>query len=131
MIPIADLRSISKARLRDAAVLLRSTRYDGAVYLCGYVVEIALKARICRTLGWMGYPSTKGEFQNLQTFKTHDLDILLRLSGVETKIKAKYLAEWSAVAAWDPEVRYKQIGTATRQDSLMMMDSARILLRVL
>lgn len=49
MIPKADLKATARARLRDAQVLLRGKRLDGAVYLCGYAVEIALKARICRT----------------------------------------------------------------------------------
>jgi HEPN domain-containing protein len=90
MVPIADLRKIAKGRLVDADVLFQAGRYDGAIYLCGYAVEIALKARICRTLKWPGYPSN---FTGYLSFKTHNLDILLHLSGVEAKIKSKYLAE--------------------------------------
>jgi hypothetical protein len=97
MISKSELRSIAKARLRDAQVLLRARRFDGAFYLGGYAVEIALKARICRTLKWQGFPDVNAEFQGLQSLKTHDLEILLRLSGAEPKIKAKFLAEWSAV----------------------------------
>ena len=32
----SDLSKIARARLRDAEVLYRSRRYDGAIYLCGY-----------------------------------------------------------------------------------------------
>jgi HEPN domain-containing protein len=136
MILRSDLRKIARARLRaqglrDAEVLFRSQRYDGAIYLCGYAVEIALKARICRTLSWPGYPSTGGEFQNYQTFRRHNLDVLLRLSGVEERVKTTLMVEWSAVAAWDPEVRYKPIGRATRQDAELMIASARVLSRAL
>ena len=46
----AELRKIAKARLKDAEALLAAHRYDGAIYLCGYAVELALKARICQTL---------------------------------------------------------------------------------
>jgi hypothetical protein len=42
MITTKDLRSIAKARLKDAEVLSDAKRYDGAVYLCGYAVEINL-----------------------------------------------------------------------------------------
>lgn len=126
-----ELLKIARARLRDAEVLFRSRRYDGAIYLCGYAVEIKLKARICRTLHWNGYPSTKREFQGYQSFKIHDLDVLLRLSGVETKIKSNLLAEWSAVAVWDPSARYSPIGTASKQDAELMIESAKTLLRVL
>jgi hypothetical protein len=40
-----NLSETSRARLMDAEVLLQSERYDGAVYVCGYAVEIALKKR--------------------------------------------------------------------------------------
>src|SRR5215212_6306727 len=106
MVPIADLRKIAKARLVDADVLFRAGRYDGAIYLCGYAVEIALKARICQALKWTGYPSTSKGFEGYQSFRTHDLVILLHLSGVESKIKSKYFAEWSIVATWKSDVRY-------------------------
>ena len=52
MISAIDLRSIARARLRDAQILLQAKRFDGAFYLCGHAVEVALKARICRTLEW-------------------------------------------------------------------------------
>jgi HEPN domain-containing protein len=77
MITRSDLIKIARARLRDAEVLYRSRRYDGAIYLCGYAVEIALKVRICRTLSWPGYPSTGGEFQNYQLpFRVNGLALL-------------------------------------------------------
>ena len=73
-------------------MLLRAKRFDGAFYLCGYSVELALKARICRTLKWSGFPQTGQEFQGLQSVKTHDLEVLLRFSGIEDRIKRKHLA---------------------------------------
>jgi HEPN domain-containing protein len=131
MITRAELRKIARARLEDAEVLARAGRYDGAIYLCGYVVEIVLKARICKTLSWSGYPSMAGEFQNYRTFQTHNLDVLLHLAGVERKVKTTLFAEWSAVATWDPEVRYKPIGSATKQDAELMIAAAQRLLRAL
>ncbi len=70
MISIANLEAIALARLADARVLLAAGRLDGAVYLCGYAVELGLKARICRTLQWIGFPDSRGEFQNLESFRT-------------------------------------------------------------
>jgi HEPN domain-containing protein len=98
MIPRNELKKIARARLKDADILMASRRYDGAIYLCGYAVEIALKARICQTLKWQGYPSSKREFHDYQSFRTHDLDVLLHLAGREQTIKTNFLAEWSAVA---------------------------------
>jgi len=131
MIPVADLRKIARARLRDAEVLLGARRYDGAVYLCGYAIEVALKARICRTLKWKEYPSTKAEFQGYGSFRTHDLDALLHLSGREAAIKPKYLAEWSTVAVWDPNTRYQAIGTASAGDARDIVQSVKTLLGAL
>ncbi|MEW6210253.1 MAG: HEPN domain-containing protein [Acidobacteriota bacterium] len=131
MVPIDDLRRIARGRLKDAEVLFAAGRYDGAIYLCGYAIEIALKARICRALKWQGYPATRKEFEGYLSFRTHDLDILLHLSGAEGKIKTMHLAEWSIVATWDPNVRYRPIGSASSQDAADMIKSTKVILGVL
>ena len=128
MIAAKDLRTIARARLRDAKVLLLAKRFDGAVYLCGYAVELALKARICRTLRWSEFPERANEFQGLQSLKTHDLGLLLRLSGVRDRITAKYVAEWSVVADWTPEQRYQVIGQSTPQQAADMVRCVKRLL---
>jgi hypothetical protein len=61
----------------------------------------------------------------------HDLDILLRLTGREAKIKTSYFTEWSVVSQWDPEARYKPIGSADRSAASLMISSAETLLKVL
>lgn len=61
MIPAKVLRQVARQRLKDARTLLEGKRYDCAAYMCGYVVELALKARICRTLRWEGYPETRAD----------------------------------------------------------------------
>jgi hypothetical protein len=131
MISIADLKGIAKARIKDAEVLAAAKRYDGAVYLCGYAVEMSLKARICKGLKWLGYPATRGEFEGYLSFKTHDLDVLLHLSGSETKIKTKHLTEWSVVATWDPATRYRAVGTAKVQDATDMVAATKVLMSAL
>ena len=128
MIVIDQMRLIAKARLNDAIALLKARRYDGSVYVCGYAVEIALRMRICKHLKWAGYPETNREFQSYQSFKTHDFDVLLSLSGVHLMIKSRFLTEWSAVADWKPEIRYREIGSATQEDAERMIDSTRTLL---
>ena len=131
MLTRIELQKIGRARLRDAQALYRSGRYDGAIYLCGYAVEIGLKARICKTLRWTGYPSTKKEFENYGSFRTHDLDTLLSLSGLESKIKGMLFAEWSAVAKWNPEARYKPIGSASQQEAELTIESVKTLMGAL
>ena len=131
MILTTDLRKIARARLRDAQVLLRAKRFDGAFYLCGYAVELALKARVCRTLRWQGFPESAGDFKGFQSLKTHDLEVLLRFSGVEDQVKAKHFAEWSVVLDWNPEKRYQAVGLLAPQQAADMLTSVQRLLEVL
>jgi len=131
MINVQDLKSVSKGRLKDAEVLHRARRYDGAIYMCGYAVEIALKARACRTLKWAAFPDTAKEFQGLLSFKTHSLDLLLHLSGTEGKVRSNFMAEWSVVLRWNPESRYHRLGTASKQDATEMIAAAKRLLGAL
>lgn len=131
MIPVAELDNIAQSRIDDAKALLTAGRFDGAIYLCGYAVEVALKARICRTLNWQEFPSTGGEFHAYSSFKTHELDVLLRLSGQETRIKREHFAPWNVVAVWRVESRYNVVGTAQEGDAAAMIRAAEELLAVL
>jgi HEPN domain-containing protein len=131
MIAVADLDSLASARLTDAATLLAGGRFDGAVYMSGYAVEIALKARVARTLNWPSFPMTRKEFEGLTSFKTHDLDLLLRLSGQEDRIKQDHFVEWNAVAVWNPEARYHPIGSAAKSDADDIVNAVGALLKVL
>ncbi|WP_277057116.1 HEPN domain-containing protein [Trichlorobacter lovleyi] len=128
MIQEKELRRIAEARLKDATALLNAKRYDGATYLCGYAIELTLKARICKTLKWLEFPSANNEFKNYQSFKVHNLDVLLHLSGKEDLIKTKFFAEWSAVAAWDPTSRYQSVGTVRKADAELMIAATKALL---
>ncbi len=131
MIPVAELDRIAEARLEDGKALLAGGRYDGATYVCGYAVEVALKARICRILNWSEFPTTSGEFQAYRTFKTHELDVLLRLSGQEARIKLQHFTLWNAVAVWKVESRYNVIGTVQRADAESMISAAELLMKAL
>jgi hypothetical protein len=94
-------------------------------------VELALKARICRTLKWSDFPERRCEFEGLQTFKTHDLDVLLRLSGREHYVKSKLFPEWTVVSQWNPEARYQPVGSATAPKVRQMLASVRKILETL
>jgi HEPN domain-containing protein len=123
-----ELSSIARARLDDADALVSAGRHDGAVYVCGYAVELGLKARICKTLRWEGYPETGKEFEAYRSFKTHDLVVLLRLSGVEEDVKKSLPFEWSVVAQWNPESRYGPVDSSSEDEARSMIESARAVL---
>ncbi len=131
MIPVAELDQIAEARLQDGKALLAAARYDGATYVCGYAVEVGLKARICRTLNWSGFPSTSGEFKSYRSFQTHELEVLLRLSGQEDRIKQQHFALWNAVAVWKVDSRYDVVGKIQKTDADMMINAAEHLLKAL
>jgi hypothetical protein len=82
-------------------------------------------------LRWHGFPEIRKEFDGLQSFKTHDLDVLLRLCGREGQIKANFFAELSEVSQWNPEARYQRVGTVSRSVAEQMIDAAKILLKKL
>ena len=65
------------------------------------------------------------------TFKTHDLDVLLHLTGLEDKVKLKLMTEWSIVAKWNPETRYNPIGKVNETDAIDMLDSTKELIKQL
>ncbi len=131
MMTRAQIKQTAHQHLSDARLLLRQGRHDGAIYLGGYVVEMALKERLCRTLRWSGFPQTAKEFANFQSFKTHNLEVLLTLSGVETHVKLHYPTQWRTVAFWNPELRYNLPGTVSRIDAQAFIDAAAVLRRVL
>jgi len=131
MISRSDLKKLARTRLADSEILFSNRRYDGAVYLCGYAIELALKARICQTLKWLEFPASSKEFESYRSLRTHDLDVLLHLSGIEDRIKTNHLTDWSIIATWDPEARYKSSTTVKRRDASNMLGSVKRLLKVL
>lgn len=135
MIALSDMEKTAKEHLKTARLLCQKqhARFDAAVYLCGYAIEIALKARICRTLGWVNYPFTNSEFDGYRSFQTHNFKILLHLSGVEAKIMSDpaLQAEWSVVLKWNPEMRYTMLGTTSAADAADMIDATKKILKVL
>ncbi len=131
MIAVDDLKKTAREYLRAATVLRRQGSFDSAVYLRGYAVEIALKARICRTLKWAGFPESNSEFSNKSSLKTHDLEALLEFTGVLDRIKVQLLADWSIVKPWRPEQRYWPVGTLSQVEADKMIAATRNLLKAL
>jgi HEPN domain-containing protein len=127
----SELRQLAKARLKESKTLFNAKQYDTAVYLSGYAVELALKARICKTLKWSEFPPNGKEFKGFHAFKTHDLEVLLILSGIGEKIINHYSTEWSIVSRWNPENRYKTLGSESKQTALDMIKAVEELLKAL
>lgn len=119
----------AKQYLKDAEILIEAKRNDGAAYLLGYVIELSLKKTICKSLNWNEYPP--GKWPDYKTFKSHDLNILLSLSGKESKIRKNLLAEWSIVSTWNPEILRYTFKPISKNDIVIMYNSVRNILKVL
>ena len=126
MLDATALRSLSAARLEDARVLYGNGRYNGAAYICGYAVELALKARICDTLDVAAYP------EHLPGFKIHKLNTLLLLSGREKYVIRNHKTIWNlATAKWDPDLRYQATNTISAQEAQTLIRETANLLPLL
>ena len=122
-----ELQRIAQLRLAEAEALFTAGLFDGSVYLCGYVIESALKACICRTLGMADYLDTHRTLG--RTFRSHDFDELAILAGVKTEIdsnkNAQLVVNWNTATAWKPERRYEPPGTYSQADAQDLLNSIR------
>lgn len=120
-----QLKDLADLRLREAEALLAAGLYDGAKYLSGYVVELALKARICRLLDVDDYPE-KGELKRV--YAVHDLDQLLLLAGLRKAVDPSnkpLFDNWSTATSWKPERRYDAVGSVAQQDAEDILNAIR------
>jgi hypothetical protein len=110
---LADIR-ISEA---SALVALAPSRSDGAYYLAGYAIELALKACIARTVNQHDWP----EKQYVADCHTHDLLALVRLAGLEMARAADSRANpalgqnWNVAKDWSERSRYQRHSQAKAQ----------------
>ena len=116
-----ELKELAQLRLRESEALFAAELYDGCVYLCGYVVELALKACVCATLAIPEYP-------NLQMFKTHEFEKLTLLAGLQEEVTAvnpALLKNWSLATEWKSDWRYKPVGTSDEGRAQEVLDALK------
>lgn len=130
MISADELYALAKCRFDECKILRDKGKPDGAVYLCGYSLELILKRHIVMTLNWDGFPDTTSEFKNLLSFKTHNLDVLLSLAGLEKQIREddEIFAYWQRASTWNSEIRYKKVGDITQSQAVDIIEATRFLL---
>lgn len=104
-----DFQTLAATRRREAKLLLDANCFDGAYYLSGYAVELALKACIAKTFIRHTWPNK--EFVN--AIHTHDVSNLVKKAGLETALDQKiatnpaFGSNWSTVKDWDEHSRYE------------------------
>ncbi len=115
----ADILALANEKILDAECLLAAGRFDGAYYIAGYNVELLLKAKVCKTLGIDNFfdfgnraKLIKNESDLSRTYKVHDLEQLMILSGIFTPFEAEIIsntdfrAAWSIIKDWNEGHRY-------------------------
>ncbi|MBI5740674.1 MAG: HEPN domain-containing protein [Nitrospirae bacterium] len=105
-----DLKQLSLIRLKEARVLLKNKNYEGAYYLCGYVIECGLKACISGKTKRFDFPDKKTVIESY----THDLSSLVKTAGLsleldkEVRDNAAFATNWNIVKDWAETSRYEK-----------------------
>lgn len=97
-----EFQELAIVRLQDAKVLLDNECYDGAYYLCGYVIECALKACVAKKTKEYDFPDKK----LIDKIYTHNLTNLLGVVGL--KPEGEIGVNWAVVKDWSEQDRYKR-----------------------
>lgn len=114
----SQLQQLAQERLDAAQALLEASVWSSAYYLAGYAVELSLKASIAGKFRSDEIPDKK--FVN--DIHTHDLRILLKLSGLEqrfqadTRLNPALQDNWVMTSDWRETSRYEMKTRAEAQD---------------
>jgi hypothetical protein len=148
MVNLQALKFLAGQKRKDAEVLFRLRRNNGAIYLMGYALEFSFKRKVCQTLGFnIGFPESRAELSiysaqiarfnsigspitltQLNQIKNHDLNQLLIFSGAQARIVNSYFNEWVLVSHWNPENRYR-IQRFTNAKTASFMKASMIILK--
>jgi HEPN domain-containing protein len=130
MLTAQHLRDLADTRLKEATSLLEVGLFDGAVYLAGYALEYLLKARICDLLDIEDlFDDDFAEPSVARLFKTHDIQKLLLLAGLQKKLDTAIIEDallakhWAVLTdgngqfIWNEQLRYAITGSTTQKDA--------------
>jgi len=120
-----EIKALAFERLGEAEILYQNKKFDGAFYLAGYSAELMLKAKICTRMGVPNLfdeddkvlKSIPGISEIRKSIKTHNLIVLLILSGLKEKFDADkstnqhlFKANSLLFSNWNENSRYKPCG---------------------
>lgn len=106
-----DFKLLAELRVKEAEILLKRGKANGAYYLAGYAVECALKACIAKQIKKYQFPA-----KQVGRLYTHNLNELMAEAGLQTERDAEidrnpaFAANWSTVKERTEESRYKLTG---------------------
>lgn len=104
-----ELQKLTRARIKEAKLLLDNGEYSGAYYISGYSIECAIKSCIARKTRRHEFPDKN--FVN--KIYTHDLEQLMSsaelkvILDTEMRTNSGLAANWSTVKDWSEKSRYE------------------------
>lgn len=116
------LKELAQTRLNDAKLLMKGRRYDGAYYVCGYVIECALKACIAKQTKRSDFPDKN----TVDASYTHSLTKLVGIAGLQQQLDAEAAADkafeqnWGIAKDWSENSRYQK---HTRQEAQALYEA--------
>ena len=108
----ADFQSLAEQRLIETKALLDLELWDGAYYLAGYAVELALKACIIKMMMETDAFPDKRFSENCYTHDVRKLIVVAKLESLWDAARADnpILAEnWLLAVNWSEQKRYHRI----------------------
>lgn len=123
-----EIKDLVQLRLQEAHALLAMGHPDGAYYLGGYALELALKAIICKNwdVGDLFADSNVHPKESIRVLKVHDLSRLLLFSGLIEKHKIEkrsniiFSTYWNYVEKWHESARYDQGKYSTHEVQIFL-----------
>lgn len=111
----AEFQALAETRLEEAKMLLDHGKWDGAYYLAGYSVELALKSCVVKYLmATDAFP--KKEFS--RDCYTHRIEKLVLLAQLKPALDDAatadpiLLSNWNVACDWSEEKRYHRMEQA-------------------
>jgi hypothetical protein len=106
----SDFQELVELHLQHTQALLDAKLYSGAYYMCGYVVECALKACICKRTNQFDFFPRPEVVRNAYT---HESAPLIRAAGLTEEIATERRNDrqldvnWKLVVDWSEGDRYE------------------------
>lgn len=115
----SDFQELAELHLQHAKALLDAGLYSGAYYMCGYVVECALKACICKNTSQYDFYAKPDKARHAWS---HDFAKHVGLAGLEDQFRLTRNADrvlqvnWEVVDGWSEDSRYEPKGRQAAED---------------
>lgn len=125
---VTEILQLADNKFKCAEILAEAGMYDDAYYMCGYAIELYLKASVCKLLDLDDFfntekmqsrrllpgKSTVSNFRQLyKQYMIHDLEQLIIFSGLFKEVTAldntnfQLKFDWLIILEWSEQSRYK------------------------